>query len=34
MWMTRVSVQHPVFAVMVMLAITVLGFFSYKRCPL
>jgi hydrophobic/amphiphilic exporter-1 (mainly G- bacteria), HAE1 family len=31
MWMTRVSVHHPVFAVMVMLAIGVLGIFSYQR---
>ncbi len=31
MWMTRVSVQHPVFAVMVMLAIMVLGVFSFKK---
>ncbi len=31
MWMTRVSVHHPVFATMVMLAITVLGLFSFKR---
>jgi len=26
MWMTRVSINHPVFATMVMVAITVLGF--------
>jgi multidrug efflux pump subunit AcrB len=31
MWMTRVSVHNPVFAAMVMLALTVLGLFSYKR---
>jgi hydrophobe/amphiphile efflux-1 (HAE1) family protein len=31
MWMTRVAVHHPVFAAMVMLALTVIGLFSYKR---
>jgi HAE1 family hydrophobic/amphiphilic exporter-1 len=31
MWMTRVSVQNPVFATMVMAAITVLGIFSYNK---
>ena len=31
MWFTRVSLQNPVFAVMVMLAIVVLGVFSYQR---
>jgi len=31
MWMTRVSINHPVFATMVMVALTVLGAFSYQR---
>jgi hydrophobic/amphiphilic exporter-1 (mainly G- bacteria), HAE1 family len=31
MWFTRVSIQNPVMAVMVMLAIVVLGLFSYQR---
>ncbi len=31
MWMTRVSINHPVFATMVMVALTVLGVFSYNR---
>ncbi len=31
MWMTRVSISNPVFATMVMVAITVLGLFSYAR---
>jgi len=31
MWMTRVSIHHPVFATMVMVALTVLGLFSYAR---
>ena len=31
MWMTRVSINHPVFATMVMVALTVLGVFSYER---
>ena len=31
MWMTRVSIDHPVFATMVMVALTVLGIFSYQR---
>jgi HAE1 family hydrophobic/amphiphilic exporter-1 len=31
MWMTRVSINHPVFATMVMVALTVLGLFSYAR---
>ncbi len=31
MWMTRVSINHPVFATMVMVALTVLGVFSYMR---
>ena len=31
MWFTRVSLQNPVFATMVMLALVVLGIFSYQR---
>ncbi|MGE5666329.1 MAG: efflux RND transporter permease subunit, partial [Betaproteobacteria bacterium] len=31
MWMTRVSINHPVFATMVMVGLTVLGLFSYQR---
>ncbi|NCZ30259.1 MAG: efflux RND transporter permease subunit, partial [Betaproteobacteria bacterium] len=31
MWMTRVSIAQPVFAAMVMLALCVLGIFSYAR---
>ena len=31
MWMTRVSIRNPVFATMVMVALTVLGLFSYER---
>jgi hydrophobe/amphiphile efflux-1 (HAE1) family protein len=31
MWMTRVSINNPVFATMVMVAIAVLGLFSYSR---
>jgi multidrug efflux pump subunit AcrB len=31
MWITRVSINHPVFAVMVMVALCVLGLFSYVR---
>ena len=31
MWFTRVSIQNPVFAAMMMLALVVLGFFSYQR---
>ena len=31
MWFTRVSIQNPVFATMVMLALVVLGLFSYQR---
>ena len=33
MWITRVSVDQPVFATMVMLALLVLGVFSYNRLP-
>ncbi|HVL59033.1 MAG TPA: efflux RND transporter permease subunit [Burkholderiaceae bacterium] len=31
MWITRVSIRHPVFATMMMAAFVVLGVFSYKR---
>ncbi len=31
MWMTRVAINHPVFATMVMVALTVLGLFSYAK---
>src|SRR5512139_2141177 len=31
MWFTQVSLKNPVFATMVMLAIVVLGLFSYQR---
>jgi hydrophobic/amphiphilic exporter-1 (mainly G- bacteria), HAE1 family len=31
MWFTRVSIQNPVMATMVMLAFVVLGLFSYQR---
>ena len=31
MWFTRVSIQNPVLATMVMLAFVVLGLFSYQR---
>jgi hydrophobe/amphiphile efflux-1 (HAE1) family protein len=31
MWITRVSINNPVFATMVMIGITVLGVFSYNR---
>src|SRR5687767_5658051 len=34
MWITRVSINHPVFATMVMVALTVLGIFSYQRLRL
>lgn len=33
MWITRVSVNQPVFATMVMLALVVLGVFSYRLLP-
>src|SRR3954468_5889378 len=33
MWITRVSINQPVFATMVMLAIVVLGVFSYRLLP-
>ncbi len=31
MWFTRVSIDHPVFATMMMVAFVVLGLFSYQR---
>src|SRR5437870_5144856 len=31
MWMTRVAINHPVFATMVMVALSVLGMFAYQR---
>ena len=31
MWITRVSINNPVFATMVMVALCVLGLFSYLR---
>jgi multidrug efflux pump subunit AcrB len=31
MWMTRVSIHHPVFATMVMVSLLVLGLFSYNK---
>ena len=31
MWITRVSIANPVFATMVMVALCVLGVFSYNR---
>ncbi len=33
MWITRVSIQNPVFATMMMAALLVLGLFSYSRLP-
>ncbi len=33
MWFTRVSINHPVFATMMMVAIMVLGLFSYWTVP-
>ncbi len=33
MWITKTSVNQPVFATMVMLALVVLGLFSYQRLP-
>jgi multidrug efflux pump subunit AcrB len=32
MWITRVSINNPVFATMVMVAITVLGLFPMRGC--
>jgi HAE1 family hydrophobic/amphiphilic exporter-1 len=34
MWLTRVSISQPVFATMVMLAITILGVVSFSRLPI
>ena len=31
MWITRVSINNPVFATMVMVALCVLGLFSYNK---
>src|SRR5207344_1149660 len=31
MWMTRIAIKNPVFATMVMVALCVLGLFSYAR---
>ena len=31
MWITRVSIQNPVFAAMVMTALCVIGLFSWQR---
>jgi len=31
MWFTQVSLRNPVFATMMMLALVVLGLFSYQR---
>jgi multidrug efflux pump subunit AcrB len=31
MWMTRVAINNPVFAAMVMVALCVLGLFSYGK---
>ena len=33
MWITRASINQPVFATMVMLALVVLGVFSYRLLP-
>jgi hydrophobic/amphiphilic exporter-1 (mainly G- bacteria), HAE1 family len=33
MWFTRISIAHPVFAVMMMLAFVVVGLFSYFKLP-
>ena len=30
MWITKVSIRHPVFATMVMVGLMVLGLFSYR----
>lgn len=34
MWFTRISIQNPVFATMMMVALLVLGLFSYNRLPI
>src|SRR5688500_14226443 len=33
MFLTRISVNHPVFATMIMVAIMVFGIYSYQRLP-
>ena len=33
MFLTRISVGHPVFATMMMVAIVILGLFSWQRLP-
>ena len=33
MWITKTSINQPVFATMVMVALLVLGVFSYNRLP-
>ncbi|PHV13299.1 efflux RND transporter permease subunit [Chitinimonas sp. BJB300] len=33
MWFTRISIQNPVFATMMMVALVVLGLFAYQRMP-
>lgn len=33
MWFTKVSIKNPIFAVMVMVALVVLGIMGYKRMP-
>ncbi|HWK48787.1 MAG TPA: efflux RND transporter permease subunit, partial [Steroidobacter sp.] len=33
MWITRTSINQPVFATMVMLALVVLGLYSYRLLP-
>src|SRR6185312_2936105 len=34
MFLTRISVNHPVFATMIMVAIMVFGVYSYQRLPI
>ncbi len=34
MWFTRVSIHNPIFATMVMVAILILGVFSYQKLPI
>ena len=34
MFLTRISVNQPVFATMIMVAIMVFGFYSYQRLPI
>lgn len=34
MFLTKISVRHPVFATMVMVALMVFGFYSYSRLPI